>query len=92
MENSSKRLIQQKTGTADRTKTADRFQNEGSVPFSAGHELTKFKKGTKMPAGTPVFISSQAKNLGCSLALTNSSPIAQDTASNPAVKFYSRLL
>lgn len=95
MQNSSKSLIQQKTGTADATKTADCFKNEDSVPLSAGHELKKFKKGTKMLAGTPVFTSVQATNWGCSLALTNASLLfstPQKTTSNSGAKFYSCLL
>ena len=95
MEHSSKRLIYQKTETADTTKTADCFKNEDSVPTSAGHELKKFKKGTKMLADTPMFKSLQATNRGCSLALTNASllfPIAQKTTSNSGAKFHSCLL
>lgn len=95
MQHSSKTLIHQKTETADTTKTADCFKNEDSVPTLAGHELKKFKKGTKMLADAPVFTSLQAVNRGCSLAPTNASLLfstAQKTTSNSGAKFYSCLL
>lgn len=60
-ENSSTRLIEQKIGTADC------FKNEDSVPLSGGHQLKKFKQGTKKPAGAAVFVSFQAANWGCGL-------------------------
>jgi len=85
----------QKANPADTTTTADCFKNEYSLPLSAGHELKKLKKGTKMLVGTPIFMPLQATNWSCSLALTNASlsfSIAQEARSNSGAKFYSRLL